>query len=356
MNIIFILLSLTISTISVLGDPIQFIKGKDCSFKYRPYGVDINLKNLTGGTDIIDVDIDHNTRIKLSLCRGFKGCEGKSNSGTIACKIKLDDKTKDINSTLTKDNSIVIGNISKYDLKLSPTYDRLIYHARTYNESACIPENKSEKLPYQTHIEFYCNSNSTSKKPKYVGFNNCTYQLEWGWEEMCKIKATIESAIKNKTTVNVIKDDNINNNSTDSDLKINLEPRPKSAKELHQETVNDAKKLLHLENDQNNTNHQQQQSTNNTTIPIKVAIDMNKTKTDDNHNDAHTISSNLKNTKTNSTHNPIPMIGLIIISLVGFVILSFVLEKKTRLGEIRRRRLAFNQQSDVPYTRVEIRA
>lgn len=370
---------------------------QNCTFEYRPSGISLDIKKIINGTDFVEVPQftlnGNNMSMLIGLCKGISGksCQGKANKGTGACLIDHSFNT----TTLDANNSKIVGSIQRAGLKLKD--GRLVYLINHFDHNT----NNTKDYKFEdVRVEFFC-ANETQSHPNFVKYENNTYVFEWAWKEICD---ALKSTPKPK--VLVMKDDHFGQNVTssttssashpplsDKDLKINFNSELKTAKELHDETHDDSKKILEQSSQQQHQHQQPSSSSTTTTSRPSVATkpsqhdtdkreeikpkDMDRSEESAKMVKTGNTSSNQDKDKQNNDINSKPssagankldgsvkmnklhkffMISLIVVSLAGFVVLIFILDKKTRLriplSNIRRQaRQALQPQT--PYTRVD---
>lgn len=277
--------------------------GTECKLKYEPLGVDIDIMKLTGNRTMIAVPditlLGKKKKMILGLCKGLPRsllCEGKMISTTSACLLDATDNSP----TRAANNSQIVGSVTKSFIKLS---DDRIYMESFAPNKTCIETirdsfNVTQKVG--TRLEFFC-STSHHELPVFLGYDDCTYVFEWGSPLMCLETLTKPS---NKTE------------KFDETKSVILED------EIHLTNVNIKDVLKDDNRKKETTRHEEKSITINNTTP-----------------------------KMNSAHKYF-MISLILLSFVAFIVIIFVLDKKTRLRvTLRQARQAFqpNQQT---YSRV----
>lgn len=339
-------------------------------------------------------------------------CEGKDNWQTSAC---LYDPVKPDSgyAVISKDNSKIVGSIG--ESKLKHVGDRI--HLESFAaKSTCQSSNSSEITRIGTRVEFLCNP-TTSDKPTFLAYKDCTYIFEWPTKVVCHVADKYDSqGVKktNSTAINgtVSTTEKSASNLSDDDLKINLDDKPKTAQEAHKQTLNDASKVIdgsvnktkseppkngNKEDKKDKVNptpgaSKADKSASSTAPPSnakqadrKTAVPATPSGTkrpDTNHTTtgSTTMPPSAKKPYTDhktasSTAAPNPqqsdlnkpqrmnklhkffMIGLILTSLGAFVVVIFILDRKTRLriplSNIRRQVSQAFQPQPVPYTRVD---
>lgn len=310
-----------------------------CSISYEPLGIKIDIKQIVNNStsvEVKDIMIDGKKKnIMMGLCRGIKSsklsCEGKSNSLTASCLYDADVKSL---VNLTKNNSEIIGSVSKSFIKLG---DGKVYLESFANNKTCdIPTgpNLNATHPIGTRIEFVC-SNITDVEPKFLGFNECIYQFEWRSNLICL------EGLKNNISVTNKTDGSQSAKLTDKELKIDLSDQPKSAQDKHKETLKDSQIMnnsgkLPSDNNGSAANSTKGASPKEPNIPVIVQPQ--------------------SNSRMNKLHKFF-MIALIVMSLAGFIVVILILDKKTQfrfpLGNMRRQARQAFQPQPVPYTRVD---
>lgn len=312
------------------------VPATNCSISYEPQGININLKQIFNNLSHVEVkDISMDGKKKnfmLGLCQGIKQttlrCEGKSSAQTTGCLY-------DANSTSplkTKDNSEIIGSISKSFIRLSD--GRVYLESFALNKTCSIPMGRNFNATQQigTRIEFFCSSKD-DEVPKYLGYDECIYLFEWGFKSMC-LEGFNGSLYENNGNRSI--------KLSDNELKIDLNEQPKSAKEKHQQTLSDSEKII------SNSEVHVSSSNNNGSAEATEVIPKEPD-----------VSSTVKpqnSSRMNKLHKFF-MIALIVMSLAGFIVVILILDRKTQfkfpLGNMRRQARQAFQPQPVPYTRVD---
>jgi len=334
----------------------------DCSIKYKPLDIDIDLRSLTKNASFVEVSNfkleGKEKNMMLGICRGIDKnimkCEGKSTSATTACLIDAGYNTTDRKAN----NSEIVGSITKSFIRLAD--NRLYLESFATNKSCQIPAGRNFNATRQvgTRIEFYC-SDYDDDKPKFLGFEDCIYTFEWGTRLLCfetagtigfpKIQiggvvTNLSTNIEPKKTTNL----------SDESLKIQLDQKQKSASEMHKATLDNSVTII--------------EPKKKTDEEVVKNIAVEKIQSERSRTPAQNVSIpksvTVKTTSSETTQLPkkmdtIPkffMISLIVMSLTAFILIIFILDKKTRLripiGNIRRQARQVFQPQPVPYSRV----
>lgn len=315
------------------------VPATNCSINYEPQGIKIDIKRIVKNAtrvEVKDLVIDGKKKnVMIGLCQGIKPyelkCAGKSNAATTSCLYDAGSKSP---LNLTKDNSEIIGSIAKSFIKLG---DGKVYlESFAHNKTCNIPIGRKLNVthPVGTRIEFVC-SDTTDDKPKFLGYNECIYQFEWGSNLVCL------EGLKNNISVTNRTDGSQSVKLTDKDLKIDLNEQPKNAQDKHQETLRDSQIMNISEKSPSDNNGSAANSTKDAppkepNIPVVVQPQ--------------------SNSRMNKLHKFF-MIALIVMSLAGFIVVILILDRKTQfrfpLGNMRRQARQAFQPQPVPYTRVD---
>lgn len=404
------------------------VPATSCGLQHDDLGIDFNLRDVWAGGDGIEIpNISINGTQKsmlLGLCRGIKPslmkCEGKNNSQTSACLYDPVKHGSDY-ATISKNNSKIVGSISGSKIKHVGDRIHLEYFAA---QSTCQSSSSSKITPIGTRVEFFC-SPTTSEKPNFLAYKDCTYIFEWPSKNICHIAEKFDSQGVKKTnsTAPPTTNGTVSTNEkkapslTDEDLKINLDEKPKTAQEAHKQTLSDASKVIDgavnktkiepakdgnkegkkdkvgpipstgkadkpasstaapSNAKQPDTDQKTAASTASPGPLITKQPDTNHTTTGSTtaqpsarkpDTDPKTAPSTAAPNPQQSDLNKPPrmnklhkffMIGLILTSLGAFVVVIFILDRKTRLriplSNIRRQVSQAFQPQPVPYTRVD---
>lgn len=338
--------------------------------KYEPLNINFNLTELTGGKDKVEVtDVNINGTQKtmwLGLGRGLDTssikCENKSTMLTTACLVDTD-------KNVTTRKSEIVGTSGKSYIRLAD--DRIYLESFAANKTCQTQlQHFNESRQVGTRVEFLC-SMTNSDKPTFLGYRDCIYVFEWPSKRMCLESLMVDTPIVNNH-VKIEKNNSLVSNRTDvaanksvskvTDLKINSEENAKTGHELHKHTMSDAL---------NTTNIVRASEVKFGSATMNVTKEEKATKTEPVPSVKQpvansTVSSTTPATKRQSDDVNQPkmnkfhkffMIGLILTSLAAFVVVIFILDKKTRLriplSNIRHQvRQAFQPQP-MPYTRVD---
>lgn len=274
----------------------------ECSIKYKPLGIDIDIKKLTNNQTKIEIPVKLDGQDKtmiFGICQAIPKtykCEGKLNSNTKACLIDAHD-----NSTVRSvNNSMIVGVFTKSFIRLAD--DRIYLESfavnRTCSESVRGNFNVTQQVG--TRIEFFC-SERAQDKPSFLGYDDCTYVFEWGSPSLCLEAFSISTKRPSATTVGneTYVKDVINSGSQNPNKKetFKQDDKPRPYKPRGQTAAVEPPKM-------------------------------------------------------NSVHKFF-MITLIIVSLAAFIVVIFVLDNKTRLRvKLRQARQVFQSNNQQPYSRV----
>lgn len=353
-----------------------------CSIYYPPLNMTIDIKSLTNNKELIEVpNITINGEKKsmmLGICQGISSktlsCEGKSTSTTSACLLEANLSSNLTSLSANVNNSEIVGTISKSYIRFAD--NRLYLESQPLNKSCSFPQGPNFNATKQisTRIEFYCSSDSDIQdKPTFLGFNECVYVFEWGSKAMCFETYPVEASqstdggkVLPKSSSSEVDPKKL----SDKKLKINLEEDPKTPVEMHKETTTDAKKIIQGHNEsikktkttQPESDKDEHQKSNTAQAPLenKSSNSVNSTTEDKSANTEPKKVTNLKQLNGNNRMDKLHkffMICLIVMSLGGFMIFIFILDKKTKLriplGNITRQTRQAFQPQPVPYTRVD---
>jgi cell division protein FtsL len=289
----------------------------ECSIKYEPLGIDIDLRKLTNNRNLIEIpniNLDgRNKTMVIGICQAIPKnyvCEGKLNSLTKACLIDADDKA----TVRSANNSLVVGSITKSFIKLSDEKIYLESFAVNRTCSEAVHKDFNVTQPVGTRIEFFCSAEAQSM-PKFLGYDDCTYVFEWGSPVMCL------ETFSNLTAI-------VQQNQT----KSNLTNIPKQFANINiKDVIKSEDQKVELKK-QNASKNDDKLATR--TEPPKQPASRNN------------------QPKMNGVHKFF-MISLIVASFAAFIVIIFVLDKKTRLRvTLRQARQAFQSNRQQPYSRV----
>lgn len=315
------------------------VPATNCEIKYEPLGIDIDLKKVFVNQTLVEVSNitinGKNKTMMLGLCKGIDPskyrCAGKSSRGTSACLIEEGGLAK---------NSEIVGSNLKSVIKLADS--RLLLESYAVNRTCEVPVTPGFNYTRQvgTRIEVVC-SMTDYLKPEFIGFEDCVYVFEWGSSALClenmisqpKTSETSNSSTAANPTITPLPNstpvpktnhtENHDNSTSDTDAK--------SAHDLHKDTIADSKEMLKPEGTESHS------SATKAPQVIKPA-------------EATVLPG-----KMNKVHKFF-MIGLIVMSLTAFVVVIFILDRKTNfkipLGRIGRRARQALRPQPVPYTRV----
>ena len=316
----------------------------DCRINYPALNLTIDLMALTNNKKIVqvpDLIIDGKQKtMLLSICQGMSksGCEGKRTSATTACLI--DNNVAAANRTAK--NSRITGSIPSSSIRFAD--DRLYLESSAVNRSCTFTTGRNLTIARQltTRIEFFC-AKEPSDKPTFLGFNECTYVFEWGSPKMC-----LEEVASQQSAPVTVPTQIVEPPSNKVPARIDSAEKPKSGSEKNRDTLADANKALKppvaVKDNSNEGIFSSSTTTTTTTETPKVA-------------EAIAVRVPVPEPRMNSVHKFF-MIASIVMSLVAFIVVIFILDKKTHLGipvrGIMRRhvRQAFQAQP-VPYSRVD---
>lgn len=352
------------------------VPATQCAINYKPLNLNIDLKTLTGNRDLIrtpkfTINGQQKTMM-LGLCQGINStvisCEGRSTSTTSACLLAADltsDKNFDANSTVPT-NSEVVGSITKSFIRLADS--RLYLESYALNKTCSYPVSSGFNITRQvgTRIEFFC-SPDDHDEPTFLSNGECVYAFEWGSKKMCfetsivePVEAKKDDNSKQSSSAN--KSSSISKKLSDQDLKIDMKDVPKTSQEQHRETVKDSKQLIDVSKDTSKNSSHEKSDSNKTESALKHPESNNQSmskQTDSNQstkNDAKILVTKPTSNRMNKIHKFF-MICLIVMSLAGFIVIIFILDKKTKLriplGSIGRQARQAFQTQPVPYTRVD---
>lgn len=318
-----------------------------CAIKYEPLGIDINLKslfiNLTS-VEVSGIDIGgKNKTMLLGLCQGINPseyrCAGKGSRSTSACL--LDGGEKKLGDAK---NSEIVGSVTKSTIKLTDSH--ILLESFATNKTCEVPVTNGFNYTRQvgTRIEFVC-SETDALKPKFAAFEDCVYVFEWGSSKLC-LENMISQTQPNKHSDSTTLKPTITpapsssqvpiTNHTDSHKNPNFDDTTKTPHDMHKDTMADSKEMMDPEKTPENP-------------PPKPQIINPESKKDSNSQTVQPTG------KMNKVHKFF-MIGLIVMSLTAFVVVIFILDRKTNfkipLGRIGRRARQALRPQPVPYTRV----
>lgn len=330
----------------------------DCKLRYEPAGIDIDVSQMIKNTTLVEVPNIHglNKKMVLGICKPVPtsyNCEGKKTSSTSACLIDTSNNDGGMESGNTAKNSKIVATITKSTLRLAD--DRLYMESSAVNRTCSTPVGDARSgfnvtKQIGVRIEFYCSAKE-QREPTYLGFDDCTYTFEWASPLMCfeETPSLVKNGSDNKaTTVET------------------LSPRPptsddvakKVADELHKATMKEASEINGAIESHQEHHHKEQPrpadvATTTELIERKSGVDTGRLAA--NSSGAAIQEPQLAKPKMNLLHKFL-MISLIIMSLVAFLVIILVLDKKTRLriplGSIRRQARQSFQAQSVPYSRV----
>lgn len=346
---------------------------QDCKFDYEPLGISIDVKQITGNKAWFEIpNIDKSgKKMILSVCNSLPkkmSCGGRVNSQTTACLV--DDTTKSFNMELFKgssNNSRIVGSMLKSTLKLAD--DILFYESNAVNQTCSTPVvgrlGSSITRQIGVRIEFVCAAEA-QQSPTFAGFDDCTYLFVWGSPLVCF--EALDSKAQRPDNDKQPKPIDNSHISMPSAVET-LSPKPainhadtgttstKTPLEQHKETLSEATSVnesvkVHPDGEQTKTQVRPVAAESEATRSQKSAVD----KTEVTNPALHKVEQQQpqQQPKMNIVHKYF-MICLIVMSLVAFLVVILVLDKKTRLrvplSSIRRARQAFQPQP-VPYSRV----
>lgn len=319
----------------------------NCEIKYEPLGIDINLKEILTNESFVEVsDMNVNGKNKtmiLSICQGISletyRCANKSSRGTSACLLEGSGRNSSEPS-----KSEILGTIAKTTIKLEDS--RLLIESYAPNKTCEVPVSPGFNYTRQlsTRIEVVC-AEKDEPKPKFVAFEDCVYLFEWASSEIClenminqpQVIRPSNSSFTPKPIIITPSNGSLpvptHNQSEDLRNPDPDEASNRTAHDLHKDTVADSKRILKPEeiSPSQITNQEPKKDSIVTNQSIQPTTKMNRAQ-------------------------KFFMIGLIVMSLTAFVVVIFILDRKTNfkipLGRIgRRARQAFRPQP-VPYSRV----
>lgn len=268
-----------------------------------------------------------NRSMVLSFCSGIDKksmwCEGRNSSLSAAC---LYDKTVPL-MKLNTTTSTIVGAINQssfvYDLESEKPELYWISHSKDKN---CHENGKSSQTHVKVSFECLEHNKTPTDTPEYANFGNCTYTFRWALsEEFCSLLKPKISTIEHLNNSTPTGDKNKTASSTPHGMpsQDHHDNKTTSGADLHDSTLKQTQSIIN--------NHQ------SSTTPKPKILDDTKT----------------KSSKMNTLHK-VFMTGLIVLSLVGFVIGLLILDRKTQLriplGNLAGRS-RFNQRS-VPYNRM----
>lgn len=326
------------------------VPATQCRIKHEGSSQDIDLNRLVKNDKVIEVPgitVDGKERtMLLSICRGLSSkkykCGGKESSLTNACLIDSNTTISDLSAS----NSQAISSITKSTLRLAD--GRLHLESIAANKSCVIPIGPEFNITKQlgTKLEFFC-ADQDDTKPTYLGFDGCTYLFEWGTRMMCNPIPFRSIPFDFELTKNI----------TSSEGWQPLRPRDrnqpkakaKGAEKSHKENMDDSKSVIaseeikqELDKPRGATESTKSNQANSPT-----------TSTDKSETNYQTLMDDSKMTKPHKYF----MIGLISITLTAFIVIIFILDKRTRLGltltSIRQQARQAFQAQPTPYTRVD---
>lgn len=290
--------------------------------------------------------LSNSKNLTISFCRGIEKkslrCAGKSTSITTAC---LYDSSKSSNlSLLNETNSKVVGNVNFTqfifdDTKLeNNTYAKLqpeVYWYAHVHDMDCSLTDGGPKTHIGTRVNFECQNEvfKNNTEPHYIGFSNCTYNFGWTIPQVCdRLKklslSDVTQPLKQNQTI-----------ATNSSAQTDVNKNESTSYDLSENGNSNSTK-----DDKMTVKPTETQSINNN----KNINAQNQTSTNQVNN-----RSSAKEARMNYFHK-IFMISLVLISLVGFIVGLFILDKKTQiripLGNLSSR-TRFGGRS-VPYDRM----
>lgn len=355
--------------------PVTEIKvpATNCKIKYPELGIDIDVKKLLKNVTQIEADFSIAGGIKkrmiFGVCQGLprSGCGGKMSSSTSACLV--DGISSGPSTPLQANNSEIVGSITKSFIRFAD--DRLYLETSAHNKT-CSTKSRSLNVTKQlgTRIELYCSAEA-QEKPKYLGFEDCTYIFEWASPELChESLAPISSPKRMKSpSLSVVTpkppkvqpQETTNKSITTSaptqtkpsrknPVVVEVDTKAKSAREKHVDTLNSAAKITQQAIKGMPAIARQEATSSVVVAPTKAPIaGVDKV-------EIQPVPAKNLQPRMDSTHKFF-MISMILMSLVGFVVVIFILDKKTRLrvpiSAIRRRAGQAFQAQPVPYSRVD---
>lgn len=278
------------------------VPATDCRLKNETLGIDIDFKQLASNASFIEIpNITVNgtqQTLAISLCQGIKlnstdfKCGNRTSSTTNVCLFNS-------TSVKTSQNSRVIGTIITSRLRQNGnriTWESYPGYVDLKNQTIIGATNST--VPPSTRIEFLC-SKVTDAKPIFDHYDNRTFFLNWSTPLACP--------------------------------RLVEQPKPQNVTE-HIPTVIQKNTT---------TTSPKMQSTTTTTSTLAPTLNVEPV-----------VQSP---TKMNNMHRFF-MISLIVMSLAAFMVIIFIMDKKTRfnipLNNIRRQARQVFQPAPVPYSRV----
>lgn len=310
---------------TVRACPVSEVKSPitDCRIKFDPLGIDIDIKKITNNRTVVQVPNikigDKNKTMLLGICQGLPraaACEGRSTATTTACLI---DANIDNSTAKTANNSMIVGSSPKSQIRLADEHIYLESFAYNKTCSERVRDGFNVTQQLGTRVEFYCSPKSQDA-PTFLGFDDCVYVFEWGSPLMCLETFAMPAPNSQSTT---------ETNSTRKSTRIE-DAIVKPHVEIKDVFREDSRKKARVE----------KASTQGPSIESSPEPIMKSTK-----------EANNKPPRMGNGHRFL-MISLIIVSFGAFIVIIFVMDKKTRLRiTLRQARQAF-QPNQQPYSRV----
>lgn len=365
LNVLSIALLISYCSTENTNEPIKF-DARKCSLVvpnlpklnfteiFKPQGTNFTIPN------ILDHKSDTNRTLRFDLCRGLRKssikCEGRDSSGFSACL--YEPKTLDL-LKLDNRSSSIVGNISKAHFYYDTTSKQQpkVYWLTKAKADNC-NNDKPEDSP-RIKVVFNClkDGQTMNKLPTFMGHTNCTYNFEWAVsDKLCDwlkpaeetkemTRPVIPSPITEKPQQNNTAQVQDNHNEVKSTNTTNTVP---TSKDAHNSTSIDTKSITNDKKESKKpTPIKKAKVRSSTTLKPLVKESASSSTTP-------TTAANIK-PKMNTWHK-IFMTGLIIVSLVGFIVGLLILDKKTQLriplgslagrGRFNRRTVPYNRMGD----------
>uniref|UniRef100_A0A6G1S980 Cation-independent mannose-6-phosphate receptor n=1 Tax=Aceria tosichella TaxID=561515 RepID=A0A6G1S980_9ACAR len=305
-------------TVHACPVPDVVVPGNNCSIDYKPLGIKFDIKKLTNNqtqVEIPGIKLDgKNKTMIVGICQPIPKtyqCEGKLNSNTKACLIDASVTS----SARSANDSMIVGTVTKSSIRLSD--DKIYLESRAVNGTCSETVRKDFNITQQvgTRIEFVC-SPKTQDKPTFLGYDDCTYVFKWGSPLLC-----LEAFSGPVDPVQPTKD-------------TKLPQLVDITKQFTNIKIKDV-----IKNDDQKFKLNNQEATKLDERPPKPSVNSK-------------ASGNNSQPKMNGVHKFF-MISLIVLSFGAFIVVIFVLDKKTRLRvTLRQARQAFQSNNQQPYSRV----
>jgi len=315
----------------------------NCTIRYDKLGLDLDVRRIT--RNLTQVEVPNigapNKKMVLNLCKGLPlslKCEGKERRSTSACLLETSKTGVKIENTAN--NSQIVANIMNSTLRISN--EKLYLESFTLDRN-CTSRGNDSASNVTKHVgfqvEFFC-SMQEQDAPTYLHFDDCRYLFKWGSPLMCL----------NLPKSNVTKESNgtipapVINPTSQPPGHATSHDQPDTIKkpvDQHRETLNEATKINQsVAHDQDNSPHQHSSSQSVPQAPSG-------------NSEQPSVKQTVPQPPKMDFSHKLFMISLITMSLVAFLVLILVLDKKTRLrvqlGSIRHH---VRQAPPVPYSRV----